>query len=72
MKRLLLAYLKIFLIAFAAIALVVAFANFVVHMFYGANFTLSSDDLRTVLKQGALLGTLFCVFATVAYVRRKG
>jgi hypothetical protein len=72
MKRLLLAYLKIFLIAFAAIALVVAFAKFMVHIFYGASFTWGNDDLWTVLKQGAFFGAVLSVFLTVAHVRRKG
>jgi hypothetical protein len=71
MKRLLLAYLIIFLIAFVGIALVVAFAKFMVHVFYGANFTWSNEDFWTVVKQGALLGTVLCVFLTVAHVRRK-
>lgn len=70
MKRLLFAYLKIFFIAFVGIALVVAFAKFAVHVFYGANFSWSNDDLWTVLKQGALLGTVLCVFLTVARLRR--
>ncbi|QNB16459.1 hypothetical protein [Paraburkholderia tropica] len=72
MKQLPLAYLIVFLIAFAGIGLVVAFAKFIVYVFYGANFTWSNGDFWTVAKQGALLGTVLCVFLTVAHVRRKG
>jgi hypothetical protein len=72
MKRLLLAYLIVFLISFVGIGLVVAFAKFMVHFSYGATFTWSNGDFWTVAKQGALLGTVLCVFLTLAHVRRKG
>ena len=69
MKKLFLVYLRMFLIAIPAVALVKLFAVFVIHVFYGGNYSWSIDDLWFVLKQGAFVGLLFCIFATISYVK---
>ncbi len=71
MFRLIALYLAAFLLSFLCFASIKLFAMAIVAYFYGGGFLWASDDTRFVLVNGALLGLVFCVFATVAFVRKK-
>ena len=71
MIRLILLYLIAFFLAFLGFVAVKLFVMIYVAIFYGGSFGWGRDDTRFVLVNGALLGFVFCVFATIAYVKKK-
>ncbi|EKS9914352.1 hypothetical protein LGM85_17535 [Burkholderia multivorans] len=71
MLRLIALYLAAFLLSFLCFASIKAFVMIFVAYFYGGGFLWASNDTRFVLVNGILLGLVFCVFATVAFVRKK-
>ncbi|WP_330728559.1 hypothetical protein [Burkholderia multivorans] len=71
--RLIALYLAAFLLSFLCFVSIKAFVMIFVAYFYGGGFLWASNDTRFVLVNGVLLGLVFfCVFATVAFVRKNG
>ncbi|MGK8779796.1 hypothetical protein ACRS8R_36165 [Burkholderia cenocepacia] len=71
MLRLIALYLAAFLLSFLCFASIKVFVMIFVAYFYGGGFSWAGNDTRFVLVNGILLGLVFCVFATVAFVRKK-
>ena len=71
MVRLVVLYVIAFLLSFICIAFIKLFLMILVTYFYGGGLLWGGDDTRFVLVTGALLGLVFCVFATAAFVRKN-
>lgn len=71
MLRLISLYLSAFFLSFLCFASIKIFVMIFVAYFYGSDFLWVGNDTRFVLVNGILLGLVFCVFATVAFVRKK-
>lgn len=71
MLRLIALYLAAFLLSFICFASIKIFVMIFVAYFYGGGFLWASNDTRFVLVNGTLLGFVFCIFATAAFVRKK-
>ncbi|AJW93713.1 putative membrane protein (plasmid) [Burkholderia gladioli] len=71
MLRLIVLYLASFLLSLLCFASIKAFVMIFMVYFYGDIFSWASKDTRFVLVNGVLLGIVFCVFATMAFVRKK-
>jgi hypothetical protein len=71
MLRLIALYLAAFLLAFICFASIKVFVMIFVAYFYGGGFLWVGSDTKFVLVNGTLLGLVFCIFATAAFVRKK-
>ncbi|VVE59092.1 hypothetical protein PHO31112_05421 [Pandoraea horticolens] len=71
MFRLIILYLVAFFISFLCFTSIKVLVMIFVAYFYGGGFLWESDDTSFVLVNGALLGAVFCVFATVVFVRKN-
>ncbi len=71
MFRLIVLYFAAFLLSFLCFVLIKIFVMAFFAHFYGGGLLWESSDTRFVLVNGTLLGFVFCVFATVAFVRKK-
>ncbi|MEM5340713.1 hypothetical protein [Paraburkholderia azotifigens] len=72
MIKLLRLFARIFVIAIAGVALIRVFVILFVTLIYGGRWPWGMNDLWFVLKQGTLAAAVFWIFATVAYIRRRG
>lgn len=71
MLRLFVLYLASFFLSFVCFAFIKVFVMIFAAYFYGGGFLWGSGDTEFVLVNGILLGLVFCVFATVAFVRNR-
>ena len=71
MIRLILLYLIAFFLAFLGFVAVKLFVMLYVAIFYGGGFGWDARDTKFVVVNGTLLGLVFSIFATVAWVRNR-
>ncbi|WP_157650840.1 hypothetical protein [Burkholderia ubonensis] len=71
MFRFIILYFAAFLLSFLCFGSIKEFVTIFAAYFYGGGFLWASNDTRFVLVNGALLGLVFFVIATVAFVRKK-
>ncbi|MBN3724237.1 hypothetical protein [Burkholderia sp. Ac-20379] len=71
MLRLISLHLSAFLLSFTRPASIKAFAMIFVAYFYGGEFLRVKNDTKLVLANGTLLGLVFCIFVTAAFVRKN-
>ncbi|MBW0447357.1 hypothetical protein EN871_17490 [bacterium M00.F.Ca.ET.228.01.1.1] len=69
--RLILLYLMAFFLAFLGFVAVKLCVMMYVAIFYGGGFGWDARDTKFVVVNGSLLGLVFSVYATVAWVRNR-
>jgi hypothetical protein len=68
--RLIFLYFIAFLLAFLGFIAIKLLVMVYVAIFYGGGYGWAAQDTKFVVVNGVLLGLVFCVFATVAYMKR--
>jgi hypothetical protein len=71
MKKLVFVYLKILLLSFVGVLAVKIWAIFVSVWMQGACYHWNWVDAKYILVNGSLLAIVFCVFATISYIKNR-
>lgn len=71
MIKLLRLYLFLFGLSFAGVSVIRMCVILFILLVYKEHYPWGMSDAAFVLKQGALLGFVFCIFATVVHVKNR-
>lgn len=71
MIKLLRLYLFLFGLSFVGVGVIRVCVILFVLLVYKGHYPWGMDDVAFVLKQGALLGFVFCIFATVVHIKSR-
>ena len=71
MIKLLRLYLLLFVLSLVGVGAIRVCVILFILLVYKGHYPWGMDDVAFVLKQGALLGSVFCIFATVVHIKSR-
>lgn len=71
MSKLILVYLKLIILCFVGIVAVKLWVIFIVIWAHGGQYHWREEDIKFVAVNGSLLSAVFCVVATIHYMRNR-